>query len=39
MTHVEDTLKCTDVLVLKHQSIDIRDGMMIKLQAFFATTL
>jgi hypothetical protein len=41
MTRVEDTLKCIDVLVLKHHSIDLRGMMMmmIKLQAFFVTTL
>jgi hypothetical protein len=39
MTHVEDTLKYIDVLVLKHHNIDMRGGMMIKLQAFFTTTL
>jgi hypothetical protein len=39
MTHVEDTLKCIDVLVLKQHSIDMLGGMKIKLQAFFTTTL
>ena len=39
MTRVEDTLKCIDVLVLKHHNTDMRGGLMIKLQAFFVTTL
>ena len=39
MIHVEDTFKCIDVMVLKYQSIYVRGRMMIKLHAFFATTL
>jgi len=39
MTHVEDTLKCIDVMVLKYYSLNMCDRMMIKLHTFFATTL
>jgi hypothetical protein len=41
MPRIEDTLKCTciDVLVLEHHNIDMRGGMMLKLQAFFVMTL